>query len=151
MLTVDGLPLHPLIVHAVVVLLPLAALGGLAISLRRSWRIRYGWPVLLVAVVAVACVPVAQRSGQELAAKLPGSPRVEAHADLGGTLLWYALPFLITLLVLITAGRIADHDHSTLWKRIALLAAALTVFLGAATIFQVIRIGHSGATAVWGG
>ncbi|QNP57125.1 DUF2231 domain-containing protein [Tessaracoccus defluvii] len=37
-----GLPLHPLIVHAVVVFIPLAALGALLVVLSRRLRERYG-------------------------------------------------------------------------------------------------------------
>jgi len=40
--TVFGLPTHSLVVHAVVVLLPLASLGAIAIVLRRSWVHRLG-------------------------------------------------------------------------------------------------------------
>ena len=38
-----GLPLHPLVVHAVVILVPLAALGGIVISAWTAARKRYGW------------------------------------------------------------------------------------------------------------
>jgi hypothetical protein len=33
MLVLDGIPLHPLVVHAVAVLLPLAAVGAVVIAL----------------------------------------------------------------------------------------------------------------------
>ena len=36
-----GLPLHPLVVHGAVVLLPLAALGVIALVLRSAWRERF--------------------------------------------------------------------------------------------------------------
>ena len=50
---INGLPVHPLVVHAVVVLVPLAALGTIAIALRPAWRphvrppgrrVRASWP-----------------------------------------------------------------------------------------------------------
>ncbi|MCW2828706.1 MAG: hypothetical protein JWQ67_2322, partial [Marmoricola sp.] len=40
--TFNGIPLHPLVVHAVVVLLPLAILGTIAIAVRPGWRGKYG-------------------------------------------------------------------------------------------------------------
>ena len=40
--TIDGLPVHALVVHAVVVLLPLALLGTIAIAVRPAWRARFG-------------------------------------------------------------------------------------------------------------
>ncbi|MBC8092563.1 MAG: hypothetical protein H7Y15_11605, partial [Pseudonocardia sp.] len=47
MLTLDGVPLHPLVIHAVVVLLPLAAVGTLAMAVRPVWRRSLGVPTLL--------------------------------------------------------------------------------------------------------
>lgn len=44
---INGLPVHPLVVHAVVALLPLACLGTLAIAVRPVWRRQHG--VLVVA------------------------------------------------------------------------------------------------------
>lgn len=46
----DGLPVHPLVVHAVVVLLPAAVLGTIAVAVRPAWRRRYG--TLVVGVTA---------------------------------------------------------------------------------------------------
>ncbi|MCX6467463.1 MAG: hypothetical protein NTW05_28360, partial [Pseudonocardiales bacterium] len=66
MILVDGLPLHPLVVHAVVVLLPLAALGTVACALRPSWRAQLAVPTLLVALAGTAAVPVAALAGDQL-------------------------------------------------------------------------------------
>lgn len=54
--TLNGLPAHPLVVHAVVVLFPLAILGTLLIAIRPRWRVRYG-PLVVAAtsVASVAC------------------------------------------------------------------------------------------------
>ena len=64
--TVLGLPVHPLVVHAVVVLVPLSAVGAVAIALVPRWRERYGVLVLLLSTAALAMVPVATRSGDSL-------------------------------------------------------------------------------------
>ena len=45
---INGVPIHPLVVHAVVVLLPLAVLGTIAIVVRPAWRLRYG-PLVVAA------------------------------------------------------------------------------------------------------
>ncbi|GAA4243047.1 DUF2231 domain-containing protein [Dactylosporangium darangshiense] len=34
---INGLPVHPLVVHAAVALLPLAAIGVIAIAVRPAW------------------------------------------------------------------------------------------------------------------
>jgi len=54
MSTFHGLPIHPLIVHAVVVLLPLAALAQWLV--RRWWGgvLGHRWLAVLLAVVSVA-------------------------------------------------------------------------------------------------
>lgn len=175
LITVDGIPAHPLIVHAVVVLLPLAAVGGLVIALRASWRRRFGMVVLALAVLSVAAVPLATRTGNQLktALDLPDNQLIERHADLGDELLPFALAFGIAVLFLVIAGRLADRERaaatapstdaddtvtdrpvgavSNLWRRLAIVAAALVAFTGVASTVQVIRIGHSGSSAVWEG
>jgi uncharacterized membrane protein len=164
LITVDGLPAHPLVVHSVVVLLPLAALGAVLISLRSSWRQRYGWLVLVLTVVGVGAVPVATTTGKQLKAALGvDSDVIQRHEMLGDQLLSYALAFGLTVVVLLVAGRLADRERaaaggankatsvSKTWRRIAVVFSILVIAGAAFTTTQVIRIGHSGATAVWEG
>lgn len=101
---VFGLPTHALIVHAVVVLLPMAALGGVAVALVPSLRSRYGTLVGLLTVAAVASVPVATNSGEELfrrqsarfgAADATEAGLMEEHRELGEQLLPWALVLLV--------------------------------------------------------
>lgn len=63
---INGLPLHPLVVHAVVVLLPLATLGTLAIAVRPAWRRPYGLLVVACTALATALIPVSTSSGEAL-------------------------------------------------------------------------------------
>lgn len=78
--TVNGLPMHPLVVHAAVVLIPLTCLGTILIAVKRSWRKALGWWVLALAFVSVGAAFVAKESGEALAKKV-GEPVV--HAQLG--------------------------------------------------------------------
>jgi len=170
LLTIGDLPAHPLIVHGVVVLLPLAALGALLMALMPSLRRRMGVAVLLLAVAGVGAVPLATRTGEELKAALPpDNPLIEAHEQRGDELLPYALAFGIAVVLLVIAGRLADRERSAApsstdtggdsqagtaprtWRRIALVAAALVAFSAVAVTVQVVRVGHSGSTAVWQG
>ena len=59
------MPLHPLVVHAVVVFVPLAALGALAMAVPR-WRWLARWPTLLVTLGATAATYVATITGEDL-------------------------------------------------------------------------------------
>ena len=75
--TVLGLPVHPLVVHAAVVLVPLAALLLLAIGALAAVR---RWARVLTpatAVVALMLVPLATSSGENLEGGVAHSPLVE--------------------------------------------------------------------------
>ncbi|TQK71277.1 MULTISPECIES: DUF2231 domain-containing protein [unclassified Nocardioides] len=139
---VNGLPLHPLVVHAVVVLLPLAILGTLAIVARPAWRQRYGLLVLGVALVATALVPVATSSGEALE-KHVGDPG--SHAQLGDQLIWFALPLL-----LLVAGLVWVDRRGPGARNAARVLAAGAVVAALAAGVQVYRVGDSGARAAWG-
>ena len=109
-MTIGGLPAHPLVVHAVVVLLPLAALGTLAVAARPTWRRNLGVPVFLIALVGVVAVPVAVQTGEQLQGLLGGGgPLVEVHEQRADHLLPYAVVFLVLLLATLLLGRLADR------------------------------------------
>ncbi len=59
----NGLPLHPLIVHVVVVFAPLAGIGGILYAAVPRWRWRLRWPLLAGAVTVLVCVFLAGDSG----------------------------------------------------------------------------------------
>lgn len=98
-----GVPTHALVVHAVVVLLPLAALTGVAVALLPALRRRYGVVVLLLTIAAVSAVPLAERTGSRLfdrqSARFGPNDVTEAglmqrHADLAHHLRSWALVLL---------------------------------------------------------
>ncbi len=62
--TVFGLPAHPLIVHATVVLVPAAALAVLVAALWPRFRAWAGWGPLALAVVALVLTPLSTSSGR---------------------------------------------------------------------------------------
>ena len=49
---INGLPLHPLVVHAAVIFGPLAALAALVYAVVPRWRDRLRWPMVALALVA---------------------------------------------------------------------------------------------------
>jgi uncharacterized membrane protein len=161
MLTIDGIPLHPLLVHAVVVLLPLAAIASVAIALVPGWRRKYAWPVLGVTLAGVAAVPVAKQAGEDLQAALEKNgvqnPAIQTHADLGTMLLPIALGFGVAVIALLVAGRLADRERQAeapttkTWRVISVVVSVLVVLLAIGTTVQTVRVGHSGSEAVWTG
>ncbi|MFG1674053.1 DUF2231 domain-containing protein [Micromonospora sp. NPDC049282] len=149
--SVNGLPLHPLVVHAVVVLLPLAALGVVALAVRPAWRGRFGWLVVLVAALATAAIPLATQSGEDLEHRVGDPGR---HAELGDQLIWFALPLLLVAVALVWLHRRADRPAGDRPKTgsgaLGVVVAVLAVAVAAANLVQVYRVGDSGAKAVWG-
>ena len=165
MLTVDGIPAHPLVIHAVVVILPLAAAGTLLVAARPVWRRQLGPWVLLLAVIGVAGVPISQRTGAELAESLGGGgPLVAVHAERASTLLLPAVLYLLLLIATMVLGRRADaptadgpgaahalttRTASGTAQRLALIVGVLAALAGIVVTGLVVWIGHAGATAVW--
>ena len=144
---INGIPVHPLVVHAIVVLLPLATVGTLAIAARPPWRLRYGLLVVAAAAISTALVPVATASGEDLEKRVgdPGS-----HAQLGDQLIWFALPLLLLSAGLVwlewRRARQPEPGSPTLVR----VVAGLAVVAALATAVQVYRVGDSGARAAWG-
>jgi uncharacterized membrane protein len=149
----NGLPLHPLVVHAVVVLLPLAVLGTVALVVRPSWRQSYGWLLVGVSAVATVLIPVATQSGEALE-KQVGDPG--KHATLGDQLIWFAIPLLVLDVIWVLLGRrtaAAERSGSGVSTPAALTwgVAVLALVAAVAAGVQVYRVGDSGARAAWGG
>ena len=145
---VNGLPVHPLVVHAVVVLLPLAVLGTLAIAVKPTWRATYGWLVVGIAAVATVLVPVATSSGEALEERV-GDPG--EHAELGEQLLWFAIALLVlSFLVVYLDRRRAAGKPAIGPSALPTVVAVLAVVAALATTVQVYRVGDSGARAAWG-
>ena len=123
--TVLGLPVHPLVVHAVVILVPLAALLLLASAL--SPRLRRWARVLtpVTAVVALLFVPLATSSGENLEGSVAQSHLVEEHAELGDTLLPLMAVVAVLAIVLFLLERRAASGRSMPGK--ALVTAVLVL------------------------
>lgn len=153
--TAFGLPLHPLVVHLVVVFLPLAAVAVVLAAVWPKFR-RWAGPLPLgLAVIGTAAVPVATQAGKALAngTQLGSLPLVQTHAGLGENMIWWALGLLVAAAAVFwlhLKTRAADSNRKpsqALVAGIAVLAAVTAV----GTVVHVYRTGDSGATAVWDG
>ena len=145
---INGVPVHPLVVHAIVVLLPLATLGTIAIALRPRWRRPYGPLVVAAAAVSAVLSPIATQSGEALERHV-GDPG--EHADLGESLVFFAIALALAAAALVWLERRASStakpvDRSRLVNAVAVVA----VVVGLASAVQVYRVGDSGARAAWG-
>lgn len=136
--TIAGLPIHALVVHAVVVLLPLAGLATAAVAVRPAWR-RAALPMAVVDGLVLVATFVAKESGEKLQTRL-GGEIARDHGEQGDLLPLFALVLFVAALLVWFARR-----------RVALTSVAmvLAVVAGAAAIGWTVVVGHSGATAVW--
>jgi uncharacterized membrane protein len=145
---INGLPVHPLVVHAIVVLLPLATLGTIAIVVRPRWRVTYGPLVVAAAALSVVLIPIATSSGEALQERV-GSPG--DHAELGDSLIWFAIPLLVLSAAVVWLQRRHDRASTPRGSNRLLNTVAVTAVVAAlACGVQVVRVGDSGARAAWG-
>lgn len=140
--TITGLPIHPLVVHAVIVLLPLACLGAVLVAAKASWNRKYGWLVLLCSFVALGSAFVAKESGEKLASRV-GWP--EDHIEWGEKIPFAAFGLFVLLALLYWFDRQQTGGRTTLTK----VVAALVILVAAGNLALAVLAGHSGATAVW--
>jgi len=147
--TVFGLPVHVLVAHAVVVLVPLAAVGIVVIAVVPRWRAPYGWPVLALATAGLAAAPVATRSGNRLQARIGDSPDIAAHEALGDLVPWLVLAMWVVAVALVVLDRSRTRSAAG-DARLLTVLAVLAVLTSLTATAQVIRAGHSGSDAVWG-
>ncbi|HUV48344.1 MAG TPA: DUF2231 domain-containing protein [Actinomycetes bacterium] len=147
--TLGGIPLHPLVVHAVVVLLPLAAIGVIAIALVPKWRTRFGVLVVAAAAVTLGFVPIATSTGEQLQETTPASSQLDDHVEFGEGVIFWAVPLLVLSIALWWFGRRAQAGSPVpRWLNMLVTIAAVVVSLGATVL--IVLVGHSGAGAVWG-
>lgn len=149
--TIFGLPVHPLIVHATVVVVPTAAVVVLLAGLWPRFRSWAGWLPLGLALVALVLTPLSTSSGESLEHRIGHSAAVEKHSQLADGLLPWVIGLavaaaLISFLARRTAGE-GRRSSAPTWLPVA--AAVLAVLAAVGTAQQVVRIGHSGAEASW--
>ena len=144
--TILGLPLHPLVVHATVVLVPLTALLVVLTAVLPRVRTWAGPLPLVGAVVSTILAPISTSTGENLEHSLGGSKLIERHAELGDMLVWFCLGMLV-----VAGATYFLHRRGNVTKGLGAALAVLGVVAGVATMVQVVLIGHSGAKAVWAG
>lgn len=155
---IAGLPLHPLVVHATVVLVPLGAVAAVLMAVVPRWRWLTRWPAAVLAVLAVPLAWLSTWSGEVLLEARPGlAPLVADHQEVGELLAWSTIPFAAVVLLAVWSlagpsalgsGRGAQESRLPALERVlpvAVVAAALGVLV------LVVLTGDSGARAVWGG
>ena len=140
-----GLPVHPLVVHGAVILVPLVAFAALAMSYWPSFSRRYGGPVLILAAVAQVSLFLAKGSGEPFEERL--NKDIERHADLGEIAPLTFIPLLILLFIRWRMDKSGATVGSPKIRRLVSVLLALAAILALVYIYLT---GHSGAESVWG-
>ena len=148
MSVINGLPAHILLVHLIVVLAPLTAVLAIVSAVWPAARRRLVWLVLALALVVMVTTPLTTEAGEWLEHKVGESPAVEAHAELGDTMLYFAIALLVAAALLVFLH--VRESRGTVNTVVAVAIAAVVVLASVATTVQVYRIGDSGSRAAWG-
>ena len=160
--TVLGLPVHVLVVHAVVVLGPVTGLTAVAYAVRPPWRRALRVPLAAVAVLAALAATVAAQSGEALQQRLVrlgvGGSALEAitvHAERGELARNVAIGAAVVVL-LATLGLLRPEvagarpgDTGPGGPAARTVVAVLLALAGLGLVVTTTLAGHSGSVAVW--
>jgi glucan phosphoethanolaminetransferase (alkaline phosphatase superfamily) len=144
--TIFGLPLHPLVVHATVVVVPTAAIVLVLSLVWPRFRAWAGVLPLALAAASVVLAPLSTSTGEGLQHMVGESQLVREHAQLGEMLVWWCVGMLAVAAAAWWFRR--SRPHLSRGIATTLVVAGTVVSLG--TLVQTALIGHSGAKAAWG-
>ena len=147
--TINGLPLHPLLVHATVVVVPLAVLFAILGALWPTARRKLGIVTPLAASVAGVLVALTILAGRWLKEHIVTTDLAQTHEKMGMKI----VPWII-LLVVATWLQWAWHSFGkkryARGQKVVPIALAALVLVGAlGTGVAVFLIAEAGARAVW--
>jgi hypothetical protein len=149
-----------LLVHAIVIFGPVAALAVIAYAVAPRWRVALRWPAAVLAVLAAGAAIAAEQSGERLAGRMgldlepaggevPDTLQVVIdHSNAGETAVIVNIVFAVVtvLAVFIALPARGTARLSRPWR--AAIAGVLVV-VSVAALVTVVLAGHSGAEAVW--
>lgn len=176
---IGGLPLHPLLIHAAVVFVPLLAISAVAYAVVPGLRRLLWWAVGLLALAGAGSTVLARFSGVAFRQRLlrkhlltpEFTPKVDAHQHYGTVTMWVTIALAVVSLVLIWAVPRRSRSTSGVagsgtggsgtgdsgaggsgggGAAIQVVFAVVVIGLAVASIYYVYRTGDSGARMVWG-
>ncbi len=142
--SVFGLPTHVLVVHAAVVLVPLAALAAVIMAFSPRFSVRFGPAVAVIAGIGVLASILARQSGESLALVRGVS---QIHQSSGSLMPLFALGLFAAVLALWLIDRRGARRRALGTQILAVVVVAVAVI----TTGWAIRTGHSGSEMVWQG
>ena len=143
---INGLPLHPLVVHAAVVFGPLAALTALAYVVLPAWRDRLRLPMVVLALMGTGAITAAYLTGLNFFNSRPPELQqlviLQTHRTRAIRLFWVTLGFGVLAVL-----------AAWLHTRTGAVRMVLNVLLGLAAVAVIVlavMAGDAGSRAVWG-
>jgi hypothetical protein len=163
---INGLPAHVLLIHLVVILVPAAALLLIGQSWSRPVRRWAGVLGPLLCLGALVMVPVTTNAGEwlrdHLNPELAASAPVQKHVKLGDDLLpWVIAMFLLSVAVFAVDRMTRDEPApgapapsagtAGALPIVQIVVAILATIAAVGSVYLTVKIGDSGAQAVWKG
>ena len=147
--TFNGLPLHPLVVHAAVIVTPVAALLALGL-VRPSWRERLRWPAAGAAAVAWGLVWVARASGKALETvnrdyfrtNKSAAASLDLHIGFADKLNYVLFPLVVVLVLFAWLT-------PKLARPVGTVGAIVIAVLAVMVLALVAQTGEQGARTLW--
>ncbi len=150
MKTFQGLPAHPLFVHAPLVLLPLAALAAVALAARPQWRRRYSIALAVAALAALVATLLAIQSGEAFEPAVRDIVNLDRHKSLAATTRLLVALFFVGSAVVAILDRMNEEVRPWAPKAAQAVVAVAALVALAGSVWMM-RTGHEGAKLVWDG
>jgi hypothetical protein len=151
---INGLPLHVLVIHAVVIIGPVAALSGVVYAVVPALRDRLRWVTLTLVLIAAGAAWLAYFSGKDFIdtsrfaflddpnATPSVVDRIRDHENLGEILPWVTSGFAA-----VTVAATLLHERT---GAVRIVLSVLVVGGALATAVYTFLTGEAGSRAVWG-
>ena len=168
--TLQGLPVHALVVHATVVGLPLTTVALLLSTFSARVRSRFGIVLPLAGLVCVALIPISTSTGQTLKEHVYNTSNSRAilrHQHAAGQLLPWTIALAVMCIAVYVLGRrggpaarsVGANALASTGRRgsipgrapLSIVIAVLATVAAVGTAVQVSYVGHLGSAAVWQG
>ncbi len=147
---VTGLPVHTLVVHFAVSMIPLSAIALVAIVLVPRWRGAFLWATLIGLTIGTGAAFVSKESGEALSAVV-GVPKT--HSTYGDILPWVSLLLLLLAILWTILWRKTPQHAPTptisLGSGAQLVVGLIAIVVSIFAFGLTVVVGHTGAESVW--
>ena len=148
---VFGLPAHPLIVHAAVVLIPLAAIGLLGLGWKPAWRHQFGLSIAVIAIAGAGAAFLAAATGESIEGTIRDAAGTRVnfgeHPEQGELARNISLLFAAAACAMWAVETYKERLNLKPWLPVATYLGASA--LGVVAVASIVVAGHSGAALVW--